>query len=771
MSAHVGEFFRPLPGKDEARVVGAITWAAGAIALLVATVVPAIIFWLAWQAQVQDTQITARLHAAFVTQALNRSKSDWQRDVAGLLDEALVESQLPERRQVIDAKGHIVTENSGPLVGPNVTAHVPLAVGNLAVGDVVLTRSLRPMMADALLVLLISMALGAAIFLTLKVPVRALKRALHALASEQERSRRELEQYANVLFERAIDGILIFDDRGVVQSCNPRAAQMLGTSPELLKFTSLDQWVVLPAPVLQQPVSIGQIETHAKRRSGKGLETFPCEITISALPPRASAEHFLGNLRDLTERRQAEQHQMRLANFDSLTGLPNRSLFRERLEQAMVHSEHSGRPLALMFLDLDRFKQVNDSLGHEAGDTLLRHVARSLSHCLRKEDHVWLPHQLVGHTVTIARLGGDEFTVLLEGIGGVEQAEAVARRILDALQTPLFIEGNEIVVTSSIGIALFPVGDCSLDELLRRADMAMYRAKEIGRNAFHVYSEAMHANAALRLHLEARLRHAIERNEFRLHFQPKCSLQDGHLTGVEALLRWYPQDTEEVIPPDQFISVLEETGLIVPVGSWVVEEAVRHLAAWRAAGLPALQVAVNLSARQLRQDLPGLVADTLSRFNVAPGQLELELTESMLMAGDAVAAIVGKVAEMGVHLAIDDFGTGYSSLAYLKRFFVNSLKIDRSFIKGIPGSAEDVAIASAIIALARNLNLRVVAEGVEAPAQAQFLRDRGCDEMQGYLLSRPLPADEFVAWWRAKGALRDDTETVQECGYAPLGAL
>ncbi len=747
--------------RGEARVVRAVTWAAAAIALLVVTAVPASIFWVTWRAQVQDTAITARLHAAFVTQALNRSQSDWQRDVIGLLDDPLVESGLPERRQIVDSKGNVVTENTGPLPGPTVAAHVPLTLADLSVvGDVVLTRSLRPLLADAMLVMLISAAVGAAIYLTLQVlPVKALKRALQALAGEQERSRRELEQYANVLFERAIDGILVFDAQGIVQSCNPRAAQMLGTVPERVRNTPLGQWIELPRPDADQPVAIGQFDTHARRSSGDGIETFPCEITISALPLRANTEYYLGNLRDLTERRQAEHRQMRLANFDSLTGLPNRSLFRDRLERAMSRARHSGQQLALMFLDLDRFKQINDSLGHEAGDTLLKHVARSLSHCLRKGDLVWLRHDIEEHDITIARLGGDEFTVLVEGIPTVAQAEAIARRILQALQTPLFIDGNEIVVTSSVGIALYPAEDCTLDELLKHADMAMYRAKEMGRNVFHLYSDAMQANAAMRLQFEARLRHALERREYRLHFQPKCSLADGRITGVEALLRWYPQDGDGVVPPDQFISVLEETGLIVPVGRWVLEEAVRQLAAWQALGLPPLRVAVNLSARQLRQaDLPDDVAAILANSMIKPDQLELELTESMLMAGDAIASTGGRIADLGVQLAIDDFGTGYSSLAYLKRFFVNSLKIDRSFVGEMPHNPEDVAIGSAIIALAHSLNLRVVAEGVETPAQEKFLRERGCDEMQGFLLSPPLPPDEFVAWWRAHHRARTPVE-------------
>jgi len=291
--------------------------------------------------------------------------------------------------------------------------------------------------------------------------------------------------------------------------------------------------------------------------------------------------------------------------------------------------------------------------------------------------------------------------------------------------------------------------------------MAMYRAKEMGRNVFHFYSDAMQANAAMRLQFEARLRHALERGEYRLHFQPQCSLADGRITGVEALLRWYPQDGDGVVPPDQFISVLEETGLIVPVGRWVLEEAVRQLAAWQALGLPPLRVAVNLSARQLRQaDLPDDVAAILANSMIKPDQLELELTESMLMAGDAIASTVGRIADLGVQLAIDDFGTGYSSLAYLKRFFVNSLKIDRSFVGEMPHNPEDVAIGSAIIALAHSLNLRVVAEGVETSAQEKFLRERGCDEMQGYLLSPALPPDEFVVWWRARHPARALSEPV-----------
>lgn len=445
-------------------------------------------------------------------------------------------------------------------------------------------------------------------------------------------------------------------------------------------------------------------------------------------------------------RHQAEQRLLRLANYDPLTGLPNRALFRDRLRLAIERAGRSGQPMALMFLDLDRFKNINDSLGHDAGDQLLKHVAAALAAALRGSDSLGRPG--AASAITVARLGGDEFTIVAEQLRGADDALRIAERIQQALKAPLQIGKHEIVISSSIGITVFPDDDSPLDDLLRHADQAMYRAKELGRDQAQFYNAEMNEQAQRRLQLEAELRHALERGEFELVWQPKADLASGRVSGVEALLRWR-RDGRPVATPEVFIQVLEETGLILPVGRWVLEQASRQICAWRRTGLPWLRVAVNLSARQMRQgDLVQTVDDALASSGLPSAQLELELTESMLMGGEHQTQLLHRLSALGVQLAIDDFGTGWSSLSYLKRFNVNTLKIDRSFVRDAPHDPEDSAIATAVIALARSLKLRVVAEGVETPAQQQFLLDNGCDEYQGWLLSRPLAAPAFERWWR-----------------------
>jgi diguanylate cyclase (GGDEF)-like protein len=499
--------------------------------------------------------------------------------------------------------------------------------------------------------------------------------------------------------------------------------------------------VALPADA---PPAPGHMETRAFQ--GASAQPFPCELSRAPLPASEGEPLWTATLRDLSARRQAEQRMQRLANFDPLTGLPNRTLFRDRLRQAIQRAGRSGQPMALMFLDLDRFKNVNDSLGHDAGDRLLQHVAAAIGAALRGSDTVGRPE--MEQSITVARLGGDEFTVIAESLQRTEDALRIAERIQQALQTPVQVGKHEIVVSTSIGITVYPDDPSPPDDLLRHADQAMYRAKELGRDQVQFYSAEMNDQAQQRLQLEAELRHALERGEFELVWQPKADLASGRVSGVEALLRW-KRDGKPVATPDVFIRVLEETGLILPVGRWVLEQAARQVVAWKRAGLPWLRVAVNLSARQLRQgDLVRTVGEVLETSGLPSAQLELELTESMLMGGDQHAQLLHRLSALGVQLAIDDFGTGWSSLSYLKRFNVDTLKIDRSFVRDTPHDPEDSAIAVAVIALARSLKLRVVAEGVETPAQRRFLLDSGCDEYQGWLLARPMAASAFEAWWR-----------------------
>lgn len=437
----------------------------------------------------------------------------------------------------------------------------------------------------------------------------------------------------------------------------------------------------------------------------------------------------------------------RMATVDGLTGLPNRTLFRDRLQQAIARSRRSSRPLALMFLDIDRFKNINDSLGHEVGDRLLKAVAEVLAGCVRDTDSLAHDTDRAGAD-EVFRVGGDEFMVLIEDARSTEGVAAIAQRLLDALGRPIVLDEHELFISASIGIALCADDGVDLDGLVKQADMAMYRSKELGRDTFCFFDEKMNQAVRHRHQLEVRLRHALERREFALHYQPKADLRTGRVTGVEALLRWQPEG-QAMVAPDQFIGVLEETGLIVPVGAWVLREACGQMMQWRARGMRPISLAVNLSARQFRhQGLLGQIGAVLNDTGFEPAQLEVELTESMLIDdSEAVVQIMTGLGAQGIRIAIDDFGTGQSSLRYLKRFNVDTLKIDRSFVRDTPDDAEDSAIATAVVALGHGLGLKVVAEGVETPRQVAFLRELGCDDYQGFLLSRPVEADTFAAWF------------------------
>jgi diguanylate cyclase (GGDEF)-like protein/PAS domain S-box-containing protein len=442
------------------------------------------------------------------------------------------------------------------------------------------------------------------------------------------------------------------------------------------------------------------------------------------------------NYRDVTERKTFEERLKRQAFHDPLTELPNRALFMNRLGHALIRAERSEKSAAVLFLDLDNFKIINDSMGHEAGDRLLVMVAERLRGCLRAED-------------TAARFGGDEFTVLLGGVGDASDAVRVANKITRALSAPFTLEAREVFVSTSIGIALGTSGYERPTDVLRNADLALYRAKASGRATYEIFDPFMNIAALERLDLESDLRRAIEQGEFAVHYQPQLELATGRLAGWEALMRWMHPERGP-IPPAAFLPVAEETGLIAQIGGLVLEEACRRAKEWQdeaPAEFP-LKMSVNISARQLQRPdglLDGL-SRTLRETGVAPGSLVLEITESMLM-GDAEhnVDVLGRLQDLGVCIAVDDFGTGYSNLAYLKRFPVDYLKVDKSFVDGLGESPEDTAIVEAVISLSRALGMQTVAEGIETTGQADLLRTLGCELGQGYYFSEPLPAHEAYA--------------------------
>jgi diguanylate cyclase (GGDEF)-like protein/PAS domain S-box-containing protein len=567
------------------------------------------------------------------------------------------------------------------------------------------------------------------------------RRALVVVArdlTEQRRVEENLRLAAQV-FENSGEAITIMDAQKRVVSINRAFSEMTGYPPEEI----LGRKPAMLASDLHD-AEFYQRLWHGLRESGywqgeiwnrrKTGEVYPEWLGISMLRGADGAvTHYVAISSDISERKASEARIEFLAHHDPLTDLPNRLLLRDRLERAIVQGERAGTRVALLFIDLDRFKTVNDSLGHPVGDRLLREAAQRLRNCVRDMD-------------TVSRQGGDEFLVVLTDMKDSDAVTQVAEHILAAMAVPFSLDGHDVAISCSVGVAVCPEDGRDFDELLKKSDIAMYHAKEAGRNAFRYYTERMNIDALERLDLQNRLRRGLEQGEFVLHYQPVVDLTSNRIIGAEALVRWNNPDGG-LMMPGRFISVAEESGLIVPLGDWVLCEACRQLRRWHDAGHTHLTMAVNLSAIQFRR---GSVEESVTRAlrdaGADPGSLELELTESILLQGaEHVLATVRLLKGLGVKLSIDDFGTGYSSLAYLKRFAVDKLKIDQSFVRDLPHDADNAAIVGAVIQMAKSLNLRVLAEGVENELAVEHLRALQCDYVQGYHFGRPVPAEEFCA--------------------------
>ncbi|WP_169728419.1 EAL domain-containing protein [Geminicoccus roseus] len=545
------------------------------------------------------------------------------------------------------------------------------------------------------------------------------------------------DPFLRLVLDQVSDGVLVVDEKGIVR----RASQSAERIFNLAEGGLLDRPVAglfLPSPLggdarrrsgaddRRQAV---YEERTAARASG---ELVPVEVATA--PMTGGRQGSVLIVRDITLRKQTEETIRNLAYTDPLTALPNRLLFLDRLGQAIERAKRTKQQLAVMMVDLDRFKLINESLGLDKGDRVLRAVAMRIGNSLRKSD-------------TVARPGSDEFLILALATDGAEGAAKVAQKTLDSLQAPFQIAGDEPTVAASIGISLFPFDGDDPDQLLKNAGTALARAKEQGSHSYQFYTTDMNAKAYQRLVLESRLRKAVDRDELQLHFQPLVELASGRIAGVEALLRWSSPELGP-IPPSDFIPIAEETGLILPIGEWVLRQAVAQMRDWHGEGLDGLRIAVNISARQFQaRDFVAKVRRILGDSGFPGPCLELELTESSIMRDvDETVHRLHELAEMGVRVTVDDFGTGYSSLAYLKRFPIGALKIDRSFVADVTTDQNDAAIARAVVALAETLKVRVVGEGVETQAQFDFLRSLGCDEGQGYLIGRPMPAADAFAW-------------------------
>jgi diguanylate cyclase (GGDEF)-like protein/PAS domain S-box-containing protein len=562
--------------------------------------------------------------------------------------------------------------------------------------------------------------------------------ALDTYIKASRQQLRDSEARFRGAFGQAAVGLAQLSADGRWLRVNRKLQDIVGYTEEELRgmhvadLVTAEDWQI-DAPLLRA-LAHGELETSSREkrylcRDGRRVWV---KATVTAMQPDAGDAALVAVIEDISQRKQFEEELMHLARHDALTGLANRTLLLDRVSQAIAQSRRSGNQVAMLFLDLDRFKTINDSLGHDAGDRVVIEVGRRLKQAVRDAD-------------TVARFGGDEFVVLLPELPTEDIAAALAQKILNALFEPMLIHGHELAPACSIGISLYPRDGDNGKTLLKNADAALYQAKAMGRGNYQFYSEEMNARTLDRLTLESGLRHAVERGELQLKYQPQIDLADGAILGAEALLRWQPAG-QQLVMPDAFITIAEETGLIVPIGEWVLRTACAQQVAWRQAGLPDLRIAVNLSARQFRQPgLDAMVARVLADTGCAADRLELEITESVLMERpDSAAETLQRLSDMGVQLAIDDFGTGYSSLSYLKRFPINALKIDRSFVRDIAAkraaSNDDGAIAAAVIALAHSMGLTVVAEGVETEQQRDFLRQLRCDQAQGFYFSEPMSA-------------------------------
>jgi diguanylate cyclase (GGDEF)-like protein/PAS domain S-box-containing protein len=570
---------------------------------------------------------------------------------------------------------------------------------------------------------------------------RRVEREINGYAAKLARSNAELCQAATV-FENTKEGVMIADaanrvvavNRAFIEITGYGANELIGRTPEVLRSSRQDEAFYRRIGEAIKEHGHWQGELWDRRKNG---EDYPAWLSISVVKDDdGQVTHHVSVFSDITVLKESEARLDQLAHHDPLTGLPNRLLLNARAEHALARARRNEKQMAVLFLDLDRFKYINDTLGHPAGDLLLQQVAERLRKCVRDED-------------TISRLGGDEFTILLEELDDAGAASTVARKILGALSEKAVLFGREVFVTCSIGISLYPRDGEDIVTLFKNADSALYRAKDQGRDTYQFYTEELTTLAVERLELENDLRHALETGELLVHYQPQVNLRSGRITGMEALARWQHPRRGLLMPAD-FIPLAEETGLIVPLGEWVLRTACFQAKAWLDAGLSTAPVAVNLSPRQFRQkDLVERIAGTLQESGLPPDHLELEITEGLVMFNvEASVTLMGRLKDLGVRFSIDDFGTGYSSLSYLKRFPIDKIKIHQSFVQNITTDPEDAAISSAIISLTHSMKRKAIAEGVETDAQREFLLSHHCDEIQGHHFSKPAPADviERLLW-------------------------
>ncbi|MFD0698193.1 EAL domain-containing protein [Paenibacillus sp. GCM10027628] len=561
--------------------------------------------------------------------------------------------------------------------------------------------------------------------------------------TERKKAEEKLQLHARV-FETASEGIMITDTKGTILSVNPAFTETtgytedeaLGQTPRMLHSGVQDAEFYIHMWASIHETGGWQGEIWNQRKNG---EVYPEWLTINAVRnENDNISNYVGIFTDITERKLTEENLKYLAHYDVLTGLPNRFLFHDRLNHAILQAQRQKKWVALMFIDLDHFKLINDSLGHAVGDQLLQKASKRLKSCVRTKD-------------TVSRLGGDEFTVILPDIQKTEDALPVARKILEELALPFFVEEHELFITASIGISIYPLNGDDGDTLIKHADSAMYRAKEQSNN-YQMYTTDMNATFVRKMQLENGLRKALEKEQLAIVYQPQMDIRTGQITGVEALLRWQHPELG-MVSPNEFIQIAEENGQIDEIGAWVLRKVCEQNKVWQLAGYPPIKCAINLSPRQFKnKNLIETVKRILQETGLSPSYLCFEITERISIHRiESVLAVLHGLKEIGVELAIDDFGKGHSALSYLKRYPIDILKVDKYFVQDIETDLGNASIAKAIIDMAHGLGIRVIAEGVETENQLTFLKKLHCDSIQGYWLSRPLPPEEIVFYFKAEG--------------------
>ena len=558
----------------------------------------------------------------------------------------------------------------------------------------------------------------------------------------------EKEEFSRAILDAVSNGIISLGSSGEILSSNFAACRMFGYDEEAmlkLDFSSLiSNHGLSPASFIKFRVEKGFDNPNNAQAKRKDRSTFPVEITISELD--VAEERYIALIRDVSEREHAEQAIHKLANYDKLTGLPNMDLFRIRIVPQLAYARRNKQRGAMLAIDINRFSDINESFGRNAGDTLLKEISTRLKDCVRNYDSISvLPKQGRDNNGEIARLGGDEFLIFVSDITAINDAARVSTRLLERLRQPYEIEGLETVLTASVGIAIYPDDGKNFEDLLRNASTTKNYSKKLGPDHFSFYDSSMNDAALQRLTLENELRNAVEREEFLVYFQPKADINSQKIVAAEALVRWQHPE-RGILSPGLFIEEAEKIGLLGPISEWVLEQTCRQIATWINQGLPSIVVSVNLSNQQFHDgDLPERVELLIKSYDIPPSALELELTETIVMENaDQAIEQVNQLKQLGITLSIDDFGTGYSSLSYLRRLKVDKLKIDQSFVRHVPGGKEEVGIVESIISLGKNFGMELIAEGVETKEQFDFLREAGCDQAQGYLISKPTPANEMV---------------------------